>query len=146
MTGLEVVGLASNIISFIDFGFKLVTVTREVRGSKHGTTAEVNELEHLMDKVELSNARVRNMRLSGDRLSKEEMILSELVKDCAMLAEEMKKIMARLKYSSTSWKTYENWRVAFQTLSKRRELEHLRLRFEALDTMIRTCFTDILQS
>ncbi len=144
MAGLEVISLVSSIITFIDFGAKLLSAVHEVRGSQHGTTLEIDELTHLMEDVAISNTRVNEMRATGKSLSKDELNLLDLVKDCGRLSDEMKKITVKLKRSKTSWKTVEDWRVAFQSLSKRKELDNLRSRFDAIDRQIRSSFLHIL--
>lgn len=146
MAELAVVGLVGNIISFIDFGAKLVSATRDVRGSLNGTTAEVDELRHILLNVQTSNERVKSMQTSGQALSKDETSLLSLVDECEKLAKTVQKVLDKLKKRKSSWKTYEDLRVAFQTLSSRRELENLRRRLEALDGRIRTSFSHILQA
>lgn len=146
MAELAVVGLVGNIISFIDFGAKLVSATRDVRGSLNGTTAEVDELRHILLNVQTSNERVKSMQTSGQALSKDETSLLSLVDECEKLAKTVQKVLDKLKKRKSSWKTYEDLRVAFQTLSSRRDLEDLRRRLEALDGRIRTSFSHILQA
>jgi len=48
---LAIIGLVSNILSFIDFGIKFASGTRNVRDSAHGTTTEVRELELIVEDV-----------------------------------------------------------------------------------------------
>ena len=145
MAELAVVGLVGNIIQLIDFGTKLVSATRDVHGSLNGTTAEVDELTHILSSVQSSNERVKNMQVSPHALSQDETTLLGLVKECEKLAKTMQKVLDKLKKRDSTWKTYEDLRVAFQTLSKRKDLEDLRRRLEALDSKIRMSFSHVLQ-
>jgi len=52
---LALLGLASNILSFIEFGHRVVKETQCVRDSLHGTTVEAHELELIVEDVEKSN-------------------------------------------------------------------------------------------
>jgi uncharacterized phage infection (PIP) family protein YhgE len=146
MAELAVVGLVGNIISFIDFGAKLVSATRDVHGSLNGTMVEVEELTHILSNVQASNERVKKMQTSGQALSKDETNLLTLVNECEKLAKTMQKVLDKLKKRSSSWKTYEDLRVAFQTLSKRKDLEDLRRRLDALDSRIKASFSHMLQA
>jgi hypothetical protein len=51
MEALAVVRLASNIVSFVDFGLRAVSEVRSIRNWIHGTTAETQELELIVDDV-----------------------------------------------------------------------------------------------
>ncbi|KAF1359186.1 hypothetical protein EJ07DRAFT_178797 [Lizonia empirigonia] len=147
MAELAVVGLVGNVISFIDFGSKLVSATRDVHNSLHGTTAEVDELTYIVSNIQSSNERVKTMQTSGQHLSQDETNVLKLAEECEKLAKKMQKVLDKLrKRTTTSWKTYEDLRVAFQTLIKRKDLDDLRVRLEALDERIRSCFVHTLQA
>jgi hypothetical protein len=48
---LAILGLAANIISFIDFAFKVVAETRNIRDHSQSTTTEIRELELIVEDV-----------------------------------------------------------------------------------------------
>lgn len=151
MSELAVVGLVSNIISFIEFGSKLVAVTQDVRQSRHGMAVEVEELKLILSGVRTSRERVKAMQASQLRVPKrlclpEEDIL-RLVDLCENLAGKIEPILEKLrKRPNASWKTYEEIRVAFRTLIERRELQELCRRLRDMDERVRHYCASILQS
>ena len=134
---LAIIGLVSNILSFIDFGIKLASETRNVRDSLHGTTAEVRELEIIVEDVERYHEKVQKLQSLGQELSAHEKSIMGMVKHCRNIAEDLHKIIKRLHVRQGRSKTLESSRVLFQGLWKQRDIEALRARLDALDKRIR---------
>jgi hypothetical protein len=148
MAELAVVGLVSNIISFIEFGSKLAAVTQDVRQSRHGMAVEVAELTHILSDIRSSSARVRDIqhRVHKPLCTPENNIL-ELVSHCEQLASKIQPILDKLrKRPNASWKTYEDVRVAFRTLIERKELQELCKRLRDMDEKVRYYCARMLQS
>lgn len=148
MAELAIIGLVSNIISFIDFGVKLVAVTQDVRQSRHGMATEVGELAQILLNIRSSHARIQVTQFpQGHRLSWEEKKILKLVYECEQVAGKIQPILDKLrKRPNASWKTYEDVRVAFRTVVERRELQELCKRLKELDELVREYCAKILQS
>jgi len=134
---LAIIGLVSNILSFIDFGIKFSSGVRNVRDSLHGTTAEVQELELIVEDVERYHERVKIQQASGQKLSVHEKHILGMVQQCRNIAEELHKAIAKLHMREGRSKTIESSRVFFQSFWKQRDIVSLRTRLEALDKQIR---------
>ena len=142
---LAIIGLVSNILSFIDFGIKLASETRNVRDSLHDTTAEVRELEIVVEDVERYHEKVQKLQSHGQELSVHEKSILGMVKYCRNIAEDLHKIIERLHVRQGRSKTLESSRVLFQGLWKQRDIEALRARLDALDKRIRVNVEHIIR-
>jgi hypothetical protein len=120
---LAIIGLVSNILGFIDFGIKFVSGTRNVRDSLHGTTAEVRELELIVEDVEKYHEQVKKQRSSGQKLSVHENRILGMVSQCRDIAEELHKAIDRLHMREGRSKTLESSRVFFQGFWKQRDID-----------------------
>ncbi|KAI4916207.1 hypothetical protein J4E85_010295 [Alternaria conjuncta] len=141
-----IIGLVSNILSFIDFGIKLASETRNVRDSLHGTTAEVRELEIIVEDVERYHEKVQKLQSLGQELSAHEKSIMGMVKYCRNIAEDLHKIIERLHVRQGRSKTLESSRVLFQGFRKQRDIDALRARLDALDKRIRVNVEHIIRS
>jgi hypothetical protein len=142
---LALLGLASNIISFIDFGLKIASGARSVRESVYGTTAEVRELDVILEDVRSYNDRVLQLKASGQKLSDHEMRILAMVRECEKVAEELNKALFDLKVRHGRSKMLESGRVAVRVVWGQKNIDALRLRLEQLDQRIRLNVEHILQ-
>lgn len=135
---LAIIGLASNIISFIDFSLKLFSGIGIIRDSLHGTTPEIRELDLIVDDVHRLNAGVIGQKSAGQTLSKDELRILAMANEWENLATEIRKVIKdlRVRHDARS-KTLESGRVVIQLLWKRGDIERLRNRLEDLDQRIR---------
>jgi hypothetical protein len=134
---LAIIGLVSNIISFIDFGIKFASGARSVRDSLHGTTAEIRELELIVEDVERYHEQVKKQKIAGQKLSVHEQRILNMVKQCQEIAKELHKAIDRLHVRQGRSKTLESSRVLFQSFWKQRDIVAMRKRLEDLDQRIR---------
>lgn len=135
---LGIIGLASNIISFIEFGLKLFSGIGNVRDSLHGTTPEIRELDLIVEDVQRLNAGVIGQKSAGQTLSKDELRISAMANECENVATEIRKVIKDLRVrQGARSKTLESGRVVIQGLLKRGDIERLRGRLESLDQRIR---------
>jgi vacuolar-type H+-ATPase subunit I/STV1 len=139
MAELGIIGLASNIICFVQFGFNLVSAIGLVRDSVHGTTSEIREFELIVEDVQRLNAEVSRQKSSGQKLSDDEERILTMVNECDNVAIEIRKMIKSLKIRHDARsKTLESSRVVIQGLWKRADIDRLRNRLENLDHRIRT--------
>ncbi|KAH8759553.1 hypothetical protein F5882DRAFT_479407 [Hyaloscypha sp. PMI_1271] len=102
---ITIIGLVSSIITLVDFGLKVVSGTKNVRDSLHGTTAEVRELDLIVEEVRLSNDLVKKQQSSGQKLSNDD--LDERIRrniENAMQKEQNSSVMAKLAEIEASHK------------------------------------------
>lgn len=135
---ITIISLVSGIITFIDFGLKVVSGTKNVRDSLHGTTAEVRELDIIVEDVRRSNDLVKRQQSSGQKLSNDELCILAMVVECEKLVGELHKAINTLKIrTGARSKTLESARVFTQNLLKQGDLQALRSRLDNLDERIR---------
>ncbi|KAI0521935.1 hypothetical protein F5B22DRAFT_643516 [Xylaria bambusicola] len=129
----EIVGLISSIITFVEFGFKIVSIAKDVRGSAQGTTAEVRELDLVIAGVQHWNDLVKEQHVSGQLLSKDELYILEMVDNCEQLVGKLRGLINTLKARADARsQTLESVRISTQSFLKQAQIKYLR---SQLDTM-----------
>ncbi|KAF2795555.1 hypothetical protein K505DRAFT_416360 [Melanomma pulvis-pyrius CBS 109.77] len=135
---ITIISLASSIITFIDFGLKVISGTKNVRDSLHGTTAEVHELDIVMEDIQRSNNLAKKQQSSGQKLSSDEVRILEMVGECELLVAELRTAINQLRIrTGARSKTLESARVFTRSLLKQGDLQNLRSRLDKLDERIR---------
>jgi hypothetical protein len=135
---LAIVGLVSNLVSFVDFGIKLASGVRNVRDSTHGTTSEIQELEIIVGNVQKYNRSVLEQKNAGQSFSIHEQGFLDLVKECERVSIDLRKRIDSLHVRNGRMTILEYSRVAFLNLLKRKDTDTLRKRLESLDRLIRS--------
>jgi len=142
---LAIIGLVSNVLSFIDFGTKFVSGTRNVRDSLYGTTAEVRELELIVEDVEKYHEQVEKQQASGQRVSVHEQRILDMVRQCRAISGELHKAIKRLHVREGRSKTIESSRVFFQSFWSQGDIISLQKRLQVLDVHIRQHIEHIIR-
>lgn len=86
MEALAAIGLATNIITFIDFSFKLINGSHKLRNSASGLTPENSRLGTVVDDLKAITDRLVS-DLPGQTENERE--LCQLAKDCRALSGEL---------------------------------------------------------
>ena len=99
MEALAALGLASNVLQFIDFGQKLVARSVELFGSASGALSTHIELENLTGDLDAMclNLLTSQESLTKSKPSREEIDLLTLAAGCRELATEFTDLLQRLK-------------------------------------------------
>jgi len=136
---LTIIGLASNIISFVDFGFKLVSGAKNVRDSLHGTTPEINELEQTLARVQRLSAQLQSEAVTEpQQLSQYEKDILGTVNECNALAKDIAKRTKNLKVRDNArFKLWEYGKVALSEIFDTKEIEDLRRRLDKVEQRLR---------
>lgn len=97
MDPLSAIGLVSSVITFIDFGYEIISAAREVRMSATGTTAANKHIEFLNTRMEavaidLVAAKSNRIGMSADTRR-----LTELADKCLQLSNELKGLLDKLR-------------------------------------------------
>lgn len=142
---MAILGLASNIISIVDFGLKLVAGTRSVRDSLQGITTDVRVLELIIQDVRAFNEQNLRLKAAGKKLSKHELRILAMATECENVAKDLSKAIIALRVRDGRSKTLESGRIAFQTLWKQRDIEKLQSQLESLDIRIREYIYQVLK-
>ncbi|KAJ3572627.1 hypothetical protein NPX13_g4985 [Xylaria arbuscula] len=133
----EIAGLISSIITFIDFGIKIVSGAQDVRNSAQGMTAEVRELEHVIRDAQHYNDLVKTQRASGRWFSNDELDVLGMVAECEESVRELQKLMGTLKMrTDVLSQTLESARVFTRSFRKANEINSLRLKLDSMAARI----------
>lgn len=96
MDPFTVIGTVSSVITFIDFGYEIISVAREIHGSKTGMTKVNNRIELLSANMEaLSMDLAATMPTSA--MSMDELRLNKLAKECQDLSHDLRKLLEKIK-------------------------------------------------
>jgi hypothetical protein len=142
---LALIGLAANIISFVEIAYKVVAEANNLYDAHQSSTAEIREVDLIVKVVQEHNANRLRENINGVKLSQDEKDVLAMVKECERLAEELKEIIGTLKVREGRWRTVESGRVALMSRWKRKDVQGLQRRLEIFDQRIRTSVSHALQ-
>ncbi|KAI1080957.1 hypothetical protein F5B20DRAFT_579779 [Whalleya microplaca] len=111
MDPISAIGLASSIITFIDFSYKLVTATYQI--AKAGRTTENDNVNAVVDDLAKLTEGLKH-ELQGT--SEHETALKELALRCQSLSGDLRSLLQRLKNDKGS-----KWETIVVTLRSRRK-------------------------
>lgn len=97
MDPLSAIGLVSSVITFIDFGYEVISGAREVRASATGTTAANDHAEFLNTRMEAVAMDLAAARSSQRGMSADTQRLTELADRCLGLSNDLKRLLDKLR-------------------------------------------------
>ncbi|KAF2730145.1 hypothetical protein EJ04DRAFT_586887, partial [Polyplosphaeria fusca] len=125
MDPLSALGLAANIVQFVEFGATVFRETKEI--AEHGSTVSSKDLASLA--ADFSNIAGNIKRNKDDRvavnLSVEEKALCDLAQNCIDLASEIAEALEGVSASSSNRSTWENVVKALRNRWSRRRTDEL---------------------
>jgi hypothetical protein len=131
MDPLTALGLASNIVQFVDFSGKLISATHEIYTSASGARNENVELESLAQNLKHLANQACPLQTTIMVVGKEDELLRDLGKQCVELSDELVSILEKLKAKSGS-KKWQSFYQALQTVRKKDEIEALQQRLDRI--------------
>lgn len=96
MDPFAVIGLASNIVSFLDFGFKLVSTAKSIRASSSGASVDNDDLSFRTQQLQRLVLNLRGPQ-PFDSLSVEERSLLQVAAQCVGVSADLEKLLDKLK-------------------------------------------------
>lgn len=126
MTELAAVGLASNIVGFIDFGLKLFHEGKELYESAEGASVQHNELETIISDLKIL---IDDLQPTPP-ITKSDKSLASLALGCKKLATELLRALTRLKVKNGQNRKWESFKQALKCVMKEKELRSLEQRIE----------------
>ena len=141
----EIIGLVSSIITFVDFGFKIVSGAKDVRDSVQGTMGEVCELDLIVTDVQHWNDLVKKQRTPGQKRSNDELHVLEMVDECEVLVGKLRSLISTLKVRvDARSKTLEGARVFTKSFLKQAEIKSLRSRLDDIAPRIENHVVNVM--
>jgi hypothetical protein len=94
---IAIIGLVAGVVTFVDFGFKVVSGSRGVRNSLSGTTAEVGEPDLIIEDIRASHDRIKSGTKGDQKLSDDENRILLMVKESESLYVQLRHTISKLE-------------------------------------------------
>ncbi|KAI1126769.1 hypothetical protein F5Y10DRAFT_206453 [Nemania abortiva] len=135
MDPFSIVGIASNILSFVDFGWKLVTEARAIYQSASDVTSGDKTIETIANDAQRLCAAIvaRSTVDTGE--------LQELAKECQRVADELLAIVPKLtlpKRTSKSLRRCDSFLLALRRSLKKDDIDAISQRLQKLQLQLIT--------
>jgi hypothetical protein len=132
MEPLVAIGLAGNILQFIDFCYNVISGINKVCSSASGMTPENEGLSVLVDDL---NAVAQTLLTDIPAKTENEKQLCALATDCYTFSEELQQILRRLRVGDRNSK-WDALRVKWRSMRKEKEVEAIERRLNGYQAQI----------
>lgn len=136
MDPLTALGVAGNVIQFLDFGSKLVSKTVEIYKSPQGSSVEYKDLAAVSEDLEGLCTKLKPPEPLGSTTfapSRAEAALKDICERCTRVAEELIATLNQLKVKATErHRTWKSLRSAFKSVWNKDDIETLEKRLSGL--------------
>jgi len=137
MDPLTALGLASNIIQFVDFASKLFSTTKKLYASKAGAGSEHLELESLAQHIKKLAEGAKPYNSPGSKSGPdEENTLVELGNQCVSISRELLGVLNSLKLKGDQHRSWESFIQAVKTEWKKDDIESLQRRLDRMSNQL----------
>lgn len=145
---LAAIGLAGNIVQFVDFSIKLFSQSREIYVSGAETTAANNDLEKITQSLKEFSDRFSNSsepgNLSTAGISWEEQELYSVSQECRSTADFLLSTLQKLKRRGGNVK-WSSFRQALGVMWKKSKIDQTVSRLNAFRDQLSLCLLQILR-
>lgn len=143
MDPFSAIGLAGNIVGFLDFGFKLLAKAREIQASSSGTAAANENLASLTQHFQQVTASLRAQKVTV-AVTGEELAIQELAAECDGVAIELLELVDSLRARNSKSKR-ESLRAAFREWRKGDQKDELKLRLDSCRSQLNLQLTSLMR-
>jgi hypothetical protein len=132
MDPLTALGLASNIVQFVDYTRKLISGARELYVSSSGAKRENLELESIVRNIQELAERVRHGNTEQkEMVANQDKQLLDLSDQCVAVSTELLSVLDSLKVKGPD-RSWESFHQAFKSQRKKGEIEGLQRRLDRI--------------
>ncbi|XDG03225.1 hypothetical protein ABKA04_002840 [Annulohypoxylon sp. FPYF3050] len=144
MDPFTAIGLVGNIIAFLDFGYKLVSATKDIHASASGSSAYNEDLSHSTQQLQQL---VANLKVAKplESLSDQEQSLLRVASDCKGVSEELANLLDKLKAQNPK-SMRKAFRAAVRNWRKKDEKAELELKLDRCKQQLNLELVNILRS
>lgn len=128
MDPMSALGLAANIVAFVDFGLKVVKSATEVYRPAEGTTEDVQDTAIITNNLQSLMNRLRTPAIPVSTPEDFEKLVI-LAKNCSKICSELQDLIQSVSTSRAGSKA-ESLRIAWKTVLKKGKLQALETRLE----------------
>lgn len=132
MDPLTAIGLAGNIITFIDFSYKVISGLNKGLDAASGMTPENASLDNLVEDL---NAITQDLISDAPPRTENEKQLHRLAANCHALSEDLIQILRRLRVGDKKSK-WQSVTVKWQSMRKEKDIEALERRLNGYQSEI----------
>ena len=161
LEGFAALGVASNIVQFVEFGCRLFSQSKELYRSSNGLANEAVELEnitqslrHLSDNLMVEHSGW-NQPLSNDNQTSsddfdveleddDEPELTLIARSCKKIADELSEALNQLRVKDPG-KKWQCFRVALKRVWKPKKIDDMSRRMERLSSQLTICLVKSLK-
>ena len=140
MDPITTVGLAGNIVQFVDFACNLFSTSYQIRTSSKGLTDDLDSVQCITTDLK-QICTTLTASLSKDSFSTEDRHIASLGTQCLRIAEKLLATVAKLKprEGSSRWGSFQ---AALKTIWKQDEIDRMTLQLNGLrmELMLRMQF------
>ena len=163
LEGLAALGLASNIVQFVDFGCRLFSQSKELYRSSSGLSVEAVELDNiaqslgrLSDNLIVKHLDLFPIRPSSDDVDIQfqpanefekysgETDLTLIATDCKKVADELSEALNQLRVKNPE-KKWQCFRVTLTRIWKPERIDNMSRRLERFSNQLTICLIKVLQ-
>ncbi|KAI1136555.1 hypothetical protein F5Y05DRAFT_96938 [Hypoxylon sp. FL0543] len=128
MDPFTAIGLAGNIITFLDFGYKLVSASKDIYTSASGASTYNDDLSYTTEQIQQLTASLKVAKPVAT-LSKHELSLLQVARDCEGVSDELAKLLDELKARKPGSKR-EAFKAAMRDWRKKNQKDNLELKLD----------------
>jgi hypothetical protein len=132
MDPFTAIGLASNVLQFIDFSYKVISGVNKIRSSATGMTPENERLSVLVEDL---NVVTQNLVRGAPAKTENERQLSALAANCHELSGELYQILRRLRVGNKNSK-WEGLMVKWHSVRKEKDIDVIERRLHGYQSQI----------
>lgn len=140
---LAIIGLAGNIVQFVDFGLKLIKDAKKALDSVEGVTKEISQLRRATEDIKNQSLEAAS---TARQQSKDEIAIRDLANQSIPLADTLLRTLQSLTMRKDAWsRKIEAIRVSTEALFKRNEIRELEGKLRLMDTDLRFRIAQMMQ-
>lgn len=133
MDPVSAIGLAANILQFIEYSCRIISDAKEIYQSTHGATAENIELQGVAENLSsLSASMIQPAKSTPEPISQAEQKIYELASSSKALADELLATIQGLQISGSRHRKWRSFRQALNTVWKKDKIGDLQKRLEMI--------------
>ncbi|KAI1659282.1 hypothetical protein F4813DRAFT_395201 [Daldinia decipiens] len=127
MDPFAAIGLAGNIITFVEFGFKLISLSKNIYESKSGASEDNKNLSSMTGRLQQLTAELKGAKQIGS--SRQNSPLYDVATECEVASVELMKLLDQLKAKDPNSRRHafkaaiHNWRKSDQKSELEKRLD-----------------------
>lgn len=129
---LSAIGLAGNIVQFIDFSCNILSESRKTYRSATGTSTENVELENVAESLRQFTAQLQTSANGQTPHPGANQAFEKVLESCRGVADELLHAIERLKVQDGPHRRWRSFRQALITLWRKEELSGMEKRLSFL--------------